>query len=121
MERMQQPQGDMMPIFFVHGVNNRREDADYDEGVVRTEGFLRDVFAPRLGLDPKQLSIFFPYWGGDGVKFRWRQASLPPHSDAVESLNLESSGRESGDLEMWIGEARHQYGPGDVSFGQISR
>lgn len=110
-----------MPIVFVHGVNNRREDADYAEGVGRTEGFLREILAPRLGLDPKQLSVFFPYWGGHGVKFRWGQASLPSGSDAVESLSLEALGPGSGNLEVWIGEARFQYGPGGVSFGQISR
>jgi hypothetical protein len=72
-------------------------------------------------LDPKQLSVFFPYWGGHGVKFRWGQASLPSGCDAVESLGLEALGPGSGDLEMWIGEAHFQYGPGGVSFGQISR
>lgn len=110
-----------MPIVFVHGVNNRQEDADYAESVSRTEGFLREIMAPRLGLDPRKLSVFFPYWGGHGVKFRWGQASLPSGSDAVESLSLEALGPGSGDLEMWIGEAHFQYGTDGVSFGQISR
>jgi hypothetical protein len=82
---------------------------------------MKEIMAPRLGLDPKKLSVFFPYWGGHGVKFRWGQASLPSGSDAVESLSLEALGPGSGDLEMWIGEARFQYGPGGISFGQISR
>ena len=53
--------------------------------------------------------------------FRWKQASLPSGSDAVESLSLHEVGPGSGDYEMWIGEARYQYGPRQVSFGQISR
>lgn len=110
-----------MPIVFVHGVNNRKEDSDYDESVGRIKKFLEEILAPRLGLDPKKLSVFFPYWGGHGVKFRWGQASLPSGSDAVESLSLEALGPGSGDLEMWIGEARFQYGPEGVNFGQISR
>ena len=69
-----------MPIVFVHGVNNRREDVDYDEREARTRGFLKEILAPRLGLDPSKVSIFFPYWGGDGVKFRWGQASWPRKS-----------------------------------------
>lgn len=42
-------------------------------------------------------------------------------SEAVESLGILTLGPDSGDLEMWIGEARYQYGPSGVSFGQISR
>ncbi|NUA26317.1 hypothetical protein [Cupriavidus basilensis] len=110
-----------MPIVFVHGVNNRREEPDFDQGVQRNNGFLRDILANQIGLDPAKLSTFFPYWGGHGVKFRWKQASLPSGSDAVESLSLDKVGPGSGDYEMWIGEARYQYGPGEVSFGQISR
>lgn len=110
-----------MPIVFVHGVNNRREDDDYAESEARTKGFLTDILAPRLGLDPARVSLFFPYWGGHGVKFRWDQASLPSGSDAVESLSLAALGPGSGDLELWIGEARYQYGPGGVNFGQVSR
>lgn len=49
-----------MPIVFVHGVNNRREDADYAEGVARTEGFLKEIIAPHIGLEPKKISMFFP-------------------------------------------------------------
>lgn len=110
-----------MPIVFVHGVNNRREDPEFDQGVERNKGFLKDILASQIGLEPAKLSMFFPYWGGHGVKFRWKQASVPSGSDVVESLSLHEVGPGSGDYEMWIGEARYQYGPGQVSFGQISR
>jgi hypothetical protein len=110
-----------MPIVFVHGVNNRKEDADYAQGVERTRGFLKDILAPRLKLDAAKLSTFFPYWGDQGVKFRWNQASLPSASDNVETLSLAPPGPGSGDFELWLGEARYQYGPGAVSLGEISR
>jgi len=37
-----------MPIVFVHGVNNRREDTDYNNGVARIRGFLQTCSHPRL-------------------------------------------------------------------------
>lgn len=110
-----------MPIVFVHGVNNRREDADYEAGVERTTGFLTSLLAPKIGIEPSNLTTFFPYWGDLGVKFRWKQASVPKSSDAVETLNMKAVGSGSADQEMWLGEARYQYGPGAVSLGQMSR
>ncbi|AEL07779.1 hypothetical protein [Xanthomonas campestris] len=110
-----------MPIVFVHGVNNRREDADYDDGVERMRGFLQNLVAPQIGIDPAQLTTYFPYWGGNGVQFRWKQASLPKSADIVETLSLKPPGPGSADLELWLGEARHQYGPGAVSLGGVSR
>jgi hypothetical protein len=109
-----------MPIVFVHGVNNRRLDVDYAEREKQTGRFLVDVFAPELGLTLAPESIFFPYWGDHGVKFRWNQASLPSSSDPVEVLSS-TSRRASEDFELCIEEARFQYGPGAVSFGQVSR
>ena len=110
-----------VPIVFVHGVNNRREDADYDEGVERTRGFLTSLLAPKIGLDPKKVSTFFPYWGGHGVQFRWEQRTLPSASDDIESLSLQAPGPGSADFELWIGEARYQHGPGPVSLGEVAR
>lgn len=110
-----------MPIVFVHGVNNRREDADYSDGVQRINGYLSSLLAPRIGIDAAQLTTFFPYWGGDGVRFRWKQASLPKSSDVVETLSVKPPGPGSADLELWLGEVRHQHGPGAVSLGELSR
>ncbi|MEF8716985.1 MAG: hypothetical protein V5B44_04285 [Candidatus Accumulibacter necessarius] len=110
-----------MPIVFVHGVNNRQEDAGFASCQSQIETYLKNIFAPRVGLDSSLVSVFFPYWGGHGVKFRWNQASLPLSSDAVESFTLNALGPDSSDLEMWIGEARYQHGPIVVSLGQVSR
>jgi hypothetical protein len=109
-----------MPIVFVHGVSNRRLNVDYAEREKRTGRFLVDAFDPKLGLTLAPESVFFPYWGDHGVKFRWNQASLPSGSDPVEVLSP-TSRRASEDFELCIEEARFQYGPGAVSFGQISR
>lgn len=109
-----------MPIVFIHGVSNREEDADYSVGVDRTRDFLRTIFAPRVGIDSSKVTISFPYWGGHGVKFRWQQASLPSSSDAVETLSLDSQADSKRATELWLGEARFQYGP-QVSFGAVSR
>lgn len=116
-----------MPIVFVHGVNNRREDADYNDGVKHMRTFLQSLLAPKIGIEPTKLTTFFPYWGGDGVSFRWNQASLPKSSDTVETLSIKPQGSDSADrlnsadLQLWLGEARHQYGPGAVSLGEVSR
>ncbi len=110
-----------MPIVFVHGVNNRSDDPAYELGVRRTGDFLRGILAPEIGLQSKHVALFFPYWGDHGVRFRWRQASLPSMSEQVEALSIGHGGPGSADYELWIGEARFQYGPSQVNFGQLSR
>lgn len=110
-----------MPIVFVHGVNNRIEDADYEEGVARKAEFFKSLLAPRIGLDAQKVSISFPYWGGQGVKFRWNQASVPSGSEEVEALALGSPGGGSDNPEVWLGEARFQYGAQGVNLGQLSK
>ena len=106
-----------MPIVFVHGVNNRIEDADYKEGVARKTEFFKSLLAPRIGLDAQKVSISFPYWGGEGVKFRWNQASVPTGSEDVEALALGAPGAAADKAEVWQGEARFQYGAQGVSLG----
>ena len=110
-----------MPIVFVHGVNNRVEDSDYAEGTARKEVFLRSILAPQIGLDPAKVDISFPYWGGEGVKFRWNQASVPSGSDKVEALALGGLGIGSADAEMWLGEARFQHGTQGFNLAELSK
>lgn len=105
-----------MPIVFVHGVNNRVEDKDYEPGVASKREFFRSTFAPRVGMSVEPQSIFFPYWGGRGVEFRWKQASLPRNSDAVVAL-----GANNANLELWLGEVRFQRSSETVSLGEVSR
>ena len=110
-----------MPIVFVHGVNNRKEDEDYEPSRARIEQSLRSILAPALGIDAKVLSVFFPYWGGDGVKFRWNQASLPTSKTNVKALNLDLTGLQAVEYELWIQEVQAQNGGKPVVLGDISR
>jgi hypothetical protein len=72
-----------MPIVFVHGVNNRRDDG-YRENEAARNGFLRDIVAPVFNLPGDELSLFSPYWGGDAVKFAWNMSVLPGANDRFE-------------------------------------
>ncbi|MCE9685822.1 hypothetical protein LZP73_06270 [Shewanella sp. AS16] len=110
-----------MPIIFIHGVNNRNEDADYKQGVARKGQFLRSLLAPCIGLDDAKVLISFPYWGDHGVKFRWNQASVPSGSEDVErlALGILSGGAENSDV--WLAEARFQYGEQGVNLRELSK
>lgn len=110
-----------MPIVFVHGVNNRKEDADYEPSRARIEQSLRNILAPDLDIDAKALSVSFPYWGGDGVKFRWNQASLPTSKTNVKALNLKLTGLQAAEYELWIQEVQAQNGGKPLVLGDISR
>lgn len=110
-----------MPIVFVHGVNNRTEDADYAEGVARKKALFQSLLGGPLGFDPQKLAVSFPYWGGEGVKFRWNQASVPSDTDKIEAFGLGPQGGAEDSMTIWQGEARYQYGPEGVSLGQLSR
>ncbi|WP_107028654.1 hypothetical protein [Ensifer sp. NM-2] len=77
-----------MPIVFVHGVNNRRDDG-YRENEAARNGFLRDIVAESLNLPPDSLTIKNPYWGGDAVKFAWNMAVLPDSNEKFESFGTD--------------------------------
>jgi hypothetical protein len=68
-----------MPIVFVHGVNNRREDPDYEPRRKVTEQFLRKCFQGAVinGKTFAAVNPYFPYWGDLGAKFAWNMQSLP--------------------------------------------
>jgi pimeloyl-ACP methyl ester carboxylesterase len=109
-----------MPIVFVHGVNNRIDSPGYLENQARTESFLRSILAPRMGLDPAKVSIFSPYWGDHGVRFRWNQASVPGFLGGAESLGL-GDDAVSDAMEAWLPEARFEGNSDKLVLGTISR
>lgn len=74
-----------MPIVFVHGVNNRNS-AEYRHHVNARNGFLRQIVAPALGLEPEALALLNPYWGDEGARFRWDMAVLPGGSEDAEKF-----------------------------------
>ncbi|ATP90977.1 hypothetical protein VI35_12930 [Aeromonas caviae] len=105
-----------MPIVFIHGVNNRAEDENYTQGVNSKREFFRSIFAPQMKMSVEPQNVIFPYWGGSGVKFRWKQASLPQASDDVVAL-----GTNDANLNLWLGEVRFQQGSNTVNLGEVSR
>ncbi|QQF06229.1 hypothetical protein [Sinorhizobium meliloti] len=105
-----------MPIVFVHGVNNRKEDAGFDDDVGRKTEFFKTLLAAPLGFDASKLTITFPYWGGDGVKFLWNQVSLP--GGEYETLAL---GAQNNEIELWLCEAQQSFGGKSVVLGTVSR
>lgn len=77
-----------MPIVFVHGVNNRN-GGDYSENEATRNGFLREIVAPALGLNPQEVYLDSPYWGDHGAKFAWDMRVLPLASTQVERFGAE--------------------------------
>src|SRR5688500_15726651 len=69
-----------MPLFFIHGVNVRKEDKDYDKEVRRRGKLFRDlVLAPLAvrGSRFEKIEVRDIYWGDLEVSFGWRLASVP--------------------------------------------
>jgi hypothetical protein len=68
-----------MPVVFVHGVNNRKEDPGYTAGQRLAERFLKKHLtnAKIAGKALGTVSPRFPYWGDLATRFSWDMASLP--------------------------------------------
>ncbi|GJH26284.1 hypothetical protein [Caballeronia novacaledonica] len=73
-----------MPIVFVHGVNNRESDAAYISTREKIRQNLSSFILPVIG-EVGSESIYFPYWGDEGVKLRFNNISLP-HPDSLLDL-----------------------------------
>src|SRR5262249_26559346 len=74
-----------MPLVFVHGVSNR-DTPEYSDNQLARDAFLRELVIPALGLAAENFRIFNPYWGDQGVKFRWGNASLPESASEIETF-----------------------------------
>lgn len=105
-----------MPIVFVHGVNNRKEDKDFAGDIARKTEFLKTLLAPPLGLDPTKVNISFPYWGDHGVKFLWNQVSLP--GGGFETLGL---GEPNHAMDLWLSDVHETFGDTAINLSAISR
>ena len=89
-----------MPLVFVHGVSNR-DTPEYRDNQRARDAFLNEYVVQRLGLDRNSVSLHSPYWGDDGVKFRWENASLPESINSVDSMEKFGSGIDLTDLKVW--------------------
>lgn len=68
-----------MAVIFVHGVNNRQTDPDYEARRLVTEGFLKR-WLKGASINAKVLADVtpaFPYWGDLATTFAWNMQSLP--------------------------------------------
>jgi hypothetical protein len=74
-----------VPLVFVHGVSNR-DTPEYRDNQLARDAFLRELVVPTLGLAAENFRIFNPYWGDEGVKFRWGNASLPESASDIETF-----------------------------------
>lgn len=86
-----------MPIVFVHGVNNRKDD-EYRDNEIARDAFLRKIVAPALGLPEgsAELKVVSPYWGGDGAKFAWNMAVLPTSDASYEAFGSQHDAEAFG-------------------------
>jgi hypothetical protein len=66
-----------MPIVFVHGVANRRQNRDYAARWDRVEKMMRRYVAPEISASPDKVHISDGYWGDLGARFAWNGASKP--------------------------------------------
>lgn len=68
-----------MPVVFVHGVNNRKEDPGYAAGQLLAQKFFEKHLASAkvAGKTLVSVSPRFPYWGDLAARFTWDMASLP--------------------------------------------
>jgi hypothetical protein len=68
-----------MADIFVHGVNNRKTDPDYEARRLVTEGFLKQWLkgATINGKPLGEVAPAFPYWGDLATTFAWNMQSLP--------------------------------------------
>lgn len=68
-----------MPVVFVHGVNNRKEDPGYDARRLLMEKLLKKHLAGAKvgGKTLAAVTLRAPYWGDLATRFAWDMASLP--------------------------------------------
>ena len=80
-----------MPFIFLHGVNNRRDNAYLRRQSARAMMFRRLVFEPLAAEFPAfgSMRVFSPYWGDLAATFAWRQACLP-YEDQIETMGADS-------------------------------
>jgi hypothetical protein len=93
-----------MPIVFVHGVNNRDGEA-FRENEAARNGFLREIVAPALGLEPDKVTILSPYWGQYGVEFAWGMAVLPNPKDEFEKFGGDAEAKALGRVAGLLAES----------------
>ncbi len=77
-----------MPIVFVHGVNNRKEDAGYRARQLLIQRYAKQHLTGIVvnGKTLTSADIEFPYWGDLATTFAWKMASVPPMKSGADAL-----------------------------------
>lgn len=103
-----------MPIIFVHGVANRREDPTFARSQAIRGRMVEQIIAPAFPQFPNMGNLREVYWGDLGVKFLWDQKSLPKQitfestiaSEAPELVETTHSPRSTSSAETLENAAR---------------
>lgn len=82
-----------MPIVFVHGVNNRKNEIYRKNEFIRN-AFLQEIVAPALNITAGKVKIINPYWGDKGVNFAWDMAVLPEQEAKIETFGGNSTNED---------------------------
>jgi hypothetical protein len=91
-----------MPFVFIHGVNTRTSDDDYQKNIAARNKLIRVRLLDPLARSDKRFTnmrILNPYWGDDGARFRWGLASVPDVS-VVEHMGVDEGGTLDADFEL---------------------
>lgn len=95
-----------MPFIFIHGVNTRKTDEGFQVNIEARDAMVRRLLLNRLaerGDRFSNIEILNPYWGDDGVDFKWKFATLP------DVKTLEHLGAEDASV------------PADLEFAETAR
>jgi hypothetical protein len=90
-----------MPLVFVHGVNNRPDQAFFNDQKVR-DAYFRDIALKDFVAKPAQFAIENPIWGDKAARFAFHHAALP--TDQFESFGSSGDPFEEILAEMAPGE-----------------
>ncbi len=105
-----------MPVLFVHGVNNRISDPDYEVGRAAKEAYINKFLGPSLGMRIEEVS--FPYWGDLGVTPHWGGASLPYKKTIPLAAGLEAT---SSALDVLAADIAKSYAGKAVNLAELTR
>jgi hypothetical protein len=93
-----------MALIFIHGVNTRK-GVDYDTDVAARNELLRRLILSSLKKGKyAAMAIVNPYWGDQGVSFRWDQATVPKVGVLAMGGGGERTPRSDGEMAALLGD-----------------
>lgn len=85
----------MVQVVFVHGVANRKSDADYDANLA-----IRDRRFKELAFSSADVTMQNPYWGEFGADPQWKLASVPKFDSQYEALGIGAAFAQGNGAEI---------------------